>query len=67
MNSCNAGNRASARTNTPSNQPVSPAARKLAEYIARRWAPMIKSVSKRKEGTQQASNAVVAHTQTKGR
>jgi hypothetical protein len=67
MNSSNAGNRASARPNTPSNQSISPAARKLAEYIARRWAPMIKSVSKHTKETQQANDAVAAHMQTKGR
>jgi len=66
MNSSNAGNRASARTNTLSNQPVSPAARKLAEYIARRWAPMIESASKHAEETQEANDAVAADAQTKG-
>jgi hypothetical protein len=51
----------------PSSQPpISPAARKFAEYLARRMVPMIESATaKRKEATQQADSAVAVSTQEK--
>jgi hypothetical protein len=50
---------------TAATREVSPAARKFAEYLARRMAPMIESAAKRNETTQQANDAVAIHTQTK--
>jgi hypothetical protein len=68
MTSNDAGNTASsARTPMSAHAPktISPAARKFAEYLARRMRPMIESAAKRREETQQANDAVAAHTQTK--
>jgi hypothetical protein len=48
-----------------SKPPISPAARKFAEYLARRMAPMIERAAKRNETTQQANDAVAVHKQTK--
>ena len=50
----------------PSTAPISPAARKFAEYLARRMVPMIESATaKRTEATQQADSAVAVSTQEK--
>jgi hypothetical protein len=49
----------------PSTAPISPAARKFAEYLARRMVPMIESATKRSEEPQQANDAVVFLTQRK--
>ena len=50
MSSTDTGPRASERTSTainrPSKRPISPAARKFAEYLARRLAPMIEYSAK---------------------
>jgi hypothetical protein len=46
-----------------SKPPISPAARKFAEYLARRMAPMIESAAKRTEEAQHG--AVEIHTETK--
>jgi hypothetical protein len=71
MISNDAGNNASgARTpigaDVPPKPSISPAARKFAEYLARRMLPMIESAAtNRTEATQQA-NAVAVSTQGKG-
>ena len=65
----NAGSNARApkHADVTSKPPISPAARKLAEYIARRMAPMIESAAtKRTQATQQANDAVGVYTQRKG-
>jgi hypothetical protein len=50
MTSNDAGNASNARTSisqdVPSKPPISPAARKFAEYLARRMRPMIESAQK---------------------
>jgi hypothetical protein len=66
MTKAEAGNNAgSERTPIEKPKTISPAARKFAEYLARRMVPMIESAAKRTEETQQADDAVAVHAQTK--
>jgi hypothetical protein len=67
MTKAQAGNNAgSERTPIEKPKTISPAARKFAEYLARRMLPMIESTAKRTEATRQPNGVVAAHTQTKG-
>ena len=62
------GNASSARDGVRS-EPLllSPAARKFAEYLARRMVPMIESAAtKRTEAMQQANGAVALYTERRG-
>jgi hypothetical protein len=49
MTITDAGSNASASTNPSVKPPISPAARKFAEYLAQRMRPMIENAAKRRE------------------